>query len=185
MATMRFVATLNGKERVIDVDNLGHDDGFYTMILDGVSHEVDAQLLKSHIVSCNIDHRSYDCDVEHTGDQDNTLDGRLAVRVLGRVVEMEMLDERRKKMKEAAGAQMGGGGAGLVESPMPGKVLKYLVAEGDEVKMGQGVVVVEAMKMENELKAACNGVVMSLKVSEGEAVESGAALVQIEPTEEE
>jgi len=184
MPTMRFIATLNGQERVIDVDNLGHDDGYYTMTLDGVSHEVDAQLLVSQIVSCNIDHKSYDVDIEHTGDLSNTLDGRMAVRVRGRVVEMEMLDERRKKMKDASQSHLAGGGAGVIESPMPGKVLKFLVAEGDAVTEGQGVVVVEAMKMENELKASIDGVVTSLKVGEGDTVDAGAILATIEAPEE-
>jgi biotin carboxyl carrier protein len=185
MPTMRFIATLNGEDHVIDVDNLGHDDGYYTMTLDGVSHEVDAQLLPSQIVSCNIDHKSFDVDIEHTGDASNTLDGRMAVRVRGRVVEMEMLDERRKKMKEASQSHLAGGGAGAIESPMPGKVLKFLVSEGDTVVEGQGVVVVEAMKMENELKARIDGVVGAFKVGEGDTVDAGIVLVAIEPTLED
>jgi biotin carboxyl carrier protein len=70
-------------------------------------------------------------------------------------------------------------GPASVESPMPGKVVKVLVAVGDEVKAGQGVVVVEAMKMENELKAAKDGKVSSITVQEGQAVEAGQTLATL------
>jgi biotin carboxyl carrier protein len=67
-----------------------------------------------------------------------------------------------------------------VQSPMPGKVVKVLCAPGDEVKSGQGVVVVEAMKMENELKAPRDGNVKSIAVKEGQAVEAGQTLIAFE-----
>jgi len=71
-------------------------------------------------------------------------------------------------------------GASAVQSPMPGKVVKVLVAVGDEVKSGQGVVVVEAMKMENELKSPKDGKVKAVAVKEGQAVEAGQSLVTLE-----
>ncbi len=185
MPKMRFVATVDKTEHVIEVDNHGADDGYYTMTLDGVVHEVDAKLLKSNIVTALIDHRSYDVDLQKTGDPNDTLDGRMTVRVRGRELDMEMLDDRRKKMKEAAQSHLAGGGSGRVESPMPGKVLKLLVAEGDTVTEGQGVIVVEAMKMENELKAPCDGVISSIVVAEGETVDSGAPLLTVTAPESE
>lgn len=71
-------------------------------------------------------------------------------------------------------------GPQAVLSPMPGKVVKVAVAVGDEVKAGQGVVVVEAMKMENELKAPRDGKIKALSVQEGQAVEAGQSLVVID-----
>lgn len=178
MAKMRFIANLHGNEHIIVVDNHGRDDGAYTMTLDGKSFDVDAKLMKSHIVSALIDNHSYDVDVERASPE--PLDGRLAVRVRGRVVRFEMLDERRKKMKEAQSSRFEHAGAATVSSPMPGKVMKLLVGEGDDVVEGQGVVVVEAMKMENELKAPKAGTVTVIRVKEGDAVESGAAMLVIE-----
>ena len=70
-------------------------------------------------------------------------------------------------------------GEGTVASPMPGRVLKVLVAEGDEVEAGAAVVVVEAMKMENELCTQRAGAVKKVHVAPGQAVESGAKLVEI------
>ena len=104
MTEMRFIGELGGEERVVVVDNHDADDGYYTVTLDDHAYEVDAQLMKSLLVSALIDHRSYDIDVEKTSD--DPLDGRLSVRVRGRVVRLEMLDERRKKMKEAQSGRL-------------------------------------------------------------------------------
>jgi biotin carboxyl carrier protein len=180
MSRLRFVGETRGRDYVIDVDNHGNDDGYYTMVLNGKSYEVDAQLMRSQIVSMLIDQRSYDVDIEKTGDPTDTLDGRMNVRVRGRVVNLEMLDERRRKMKEAASSHLGGDGALAVESPMPGKVINILVQVGDALERGEGVVVVEAMKMENELKTAKKGVVKSIDVKKGESVTAGQVLVVIE-----
>jgi biotin carboxyl carrier protein len=79
-----------------------------------------------------------------------------------------------------AAKRAGGGGAGdlVVKSPMPGRVLKVLVAEGDAVERGTPLVVVEAMKMENELRATGPGKVAKVFVQAGQTVEGGAKLVQ-------
>ena len=72
-----------------------------------------------------------------------------------------------------------GGGAGAVETGMPGRVVSVLVSEGDEVKAGDGLVILEAMKMENEVRAPKAGVVVRVGVEEGMNVEAGALLVEI------
>lgn len=77
-------------------------------------------------------------------------------------------------------AKKSGGGEGLVTSPMPGRVLKVLVAEGDEIHAGRPLVVVEAMKMENELSSLRDGKVKKVYVKPGATVEGGAKLVEIE-----
>ena len=74
----------------------------------------------------------------------------------------------------------GSAGKAMLTSPMPGKVVKLLVGEGQEVEAGQGVIVVEAMKMENELKSAVAGKVKEIFVEEGQVVESGAKLLLVE-----
>jgi biotin carboxyl carrier protein len=85
-------------------------------------------------------------------------------------------------LREAGAAGTNGGGAGpaTVASPMPGKVVVVLVGEGDEVEEGQGLVVVEAMKMENELRSPKTGKVARIAVEEGQTVEAGAPLVVVE-----
>jgi len=86
----------------------------------------------------------------------------------------------RSKLAAAAATRPRDTGPTALRSPMPGKVVKVLVKVGDEVKAGQGIVVVEAMKMENELKAPRDGKVKQVSAEEGRAVESGQTLALIE-----
>jgi biotin carboxyl carrier protein len=82
--------------------------------------------------------------------------------------------------RRAADTGAGGSGPQLLTAPMPGRVLRLLVAPGDTVEARQGLVVIEAMKMENELRAARAGRVVAVRVAEGQSVEAGAPLVIVE-----
>ncbi|MEO8481428.1 MAG: biotin/lipoyl-containing protein [Acidobacteriota bacterium] len=88
-----------------------------------------------------------------------------------------LVDGRRRRQGESAGA---GQGQQRITAPMPGRVLRVLVQSGDDVVARQGLVVVEAMKMENELRAARAGRVREVVVTEGTSVEAGRLLVVIE-----
>ena len=116
--------------------------------------------------------RSYRCDIEPGAE------GRVAVLVGESVYPMELLDERRLRMRRASG-KFSAEGPQRVDAPMPGKVVRVMVKVGDDVTEGQGLVVVEAMKMENELKSPKAGKVTELHAVEGAAVESGAKLVVV------
>jgi biotin carboxyl carrier protein len=94
-------------------------------------------------------------------------------------VPIKLVDARRK-LAAAAAPRARDSGPHKIKSPMPGKVVKVLVKVGDEVKSGQGVAVVEAMKMENELRSPRDGVVKETPAQEGQAVEAGQTLVTIE-----
>ena len=101
--------------------------------------------------------------------------------VAGRDLTVQVQDERRRKQRAAeAAAATSGSGRRSVRSPMPGKVVKVLVEVGQTVHAGQGVVIVEAMKMDNELKAAGPGTVVEVKCREGALVEGNAELLVIE-----
>jgi biotin carboxyl carrier protein len=89
----------------------------------------------------------------------------------------EIHDPRRWN-RSAAG--LSASGPASVVSSMPGKVVRFLVAAGDEVRAGQGIVVVEAMKMQNELKSPRDGRVTALKASPGDSVNAGAVLALVE-----
>ena len=105
--------------------------------------------------------------------------GRWALGVVGERVEVAVQDERARGME--AGTATGGrvSGGGTVRAPMPGLVVRIEVAEGQEVDAGTGLVVVEAMKMENELRAPRPGKVQTVHVAVGQAVEKGASLVTL------
>lgn len=96
----------------------------------------------------------------------------------GRSYSVQVFDLRRRLARESI--TTAGAGAGVLKSQMPGKVVKVLKKEGDSVKAGDGLVIIEAMKMQNELKSPKDGVVKTCKVQEGQSVEGGALLYEID-----
>ena len=103
----------------------------------------------------------------------------LRVHLHGFDYEVNIDDERSLKLKEFAGGDASSEAAGQVSAPMPGLVVKLLVESGQEVKKNQGVIIVEAMKMENEIRAPLSGIVKEVRVRERQAVEKGEVLVVI------
>lgn len=93
--------------------------------------------------------------------------------------EVEALDERRRAIQEMTGAGKASSGPAPLVAPMPGLVVRVDVQSGDAVQAGQALVVMEAMKMENELRATAAGVVAVVRVQAGVAVEKGAVLVEL------
>jgi len=93
--------------------------------------------------------------------------------------EVEALDERRRAIQEMTGAGKATSGPAPLVAPMPGLVVRVDVQPGDAVQAGQALVVMEAMKMENELRATAAGVVAVVRVQAGVAVEKGAVLVEL------
>jgi biotin carboxyl carrier protein len=110
-------------------------------------------------------------------------DGVRTFHLGGRRIVAEVVDERTRAIQAMAGGAATAQRAASVRAPMPGLVVKVEVAVGDEVVRGQGVAVVEAMKMENELLAETDGRVVEVRVSPGETVEKGQVLVDLDPTE--
>lgn len=110
--------------------------------------------------------------------------GEWRLHLNGHRLEAEVVDERTRAIREMTGAAAGPQGPKPVRAPMPGLVVRVLVEPGQTVKAGQGVVIIEAMKMENELKAEADGVVSAVKVEAGTAVEKGAVLVEFESEDE-
>jgi pyruvate carboxylase subunit B len=105
--------------------------------------------------------------------------GRYTLWIDGFRHEVEALDERMRAIRELAGAAAGPTGPEPLVAPMPGMIVRVLVQPGDEVQPGQGLVVMEAMKMENELRAATPASVKAVRVQPGSAVEKGALLIEL------
>ncbi|NUO64117.1 MAG: biotin attachment protein [Gemmatimonadaceae bacterium] len=106
--------------------------------------------------------------------------GRYTLWLDGFRYEVEALDERTHAIRALSGAASAATGPAPLKAPMPGLVVRVNVAVGDEVAAGQGLVAIEAMKMENELRAAAAGRVKAVRVAVGEAVEKGQLLVEME-----
>ena len=174
---MRYQASIGGVERLVEVTPRG--ETYRVVIHEGTQAgknprvlEVDAVHLAGHAMSLIVDGRSGRCEVEPGKD------GKVAVLVGDEVHQLEILDERRLRLRRASG-KFTLEGPQRVDSPMPGKVVRVLVKQGDQVQEGQGLVVIEAMKMENELKSPKAGVVSELHAQEGQAVEAGAKLAVV------
>jgi acetyl/propionyl-CoA carboxylase alpha subunit len=105
--------------------------------------------------------------------------GRYTLWVDGHRYEVEALDERARAIRDLSAATATASGPAPVVAPMPGLVVRVSVAVGDVVAAGQGLVVMEAMKMENELRAVAAGTVRRVLVEPGTAVEKGAVLVEL------
>jgi len=107
--------------------------------------------------------------------------GRWAFLADGESVEVEVVDERTRHIRSLVGGGKGPVAGGTVKAPMPGLVVRVLVEPGQTVAAGAGLVVLEAMKMENELKAPGAGVVATVAAQPGQAVEKGQVLVTLRP----
>jgi pyruvate carboxylase subunit B len=110
--------------------------------------------------------------------------GMWSVRLAGGLLRADVMDERTRAIREMAGGGAAPAGPQPIVAPMPGMVVKVEVSEGDRVEAGQGVVVVEAMKMENELRSMGPGIVTRVHVREGEAVEKDQVLVDLAAPDE-
>jgi pyruvate carboxylase subunit B len=106
--------------------------------------------------------------------------GRYALVIDGFRYEVEALDERARAIRDLAAATAGPSGPAPLTAPMPGLIVRVNVAPGDVVAAGQGLVVMEAMKMENELRTQAAGTVRAVLVQPGAVVEKGARLVELE-----
>ena len=161
-----------GPEREIAWEVL--DDGRVRALIDGVEHLVEVKRLEGGAFWLLCDGRSGMVDVEPGKD------GGVAVEVAGLSAQVRFFDPRLEDLARAAARPRAAAGPEDVRAPMPGKVVKVLVKPGDLVQASQGLVVVEAMKMENELRSPREGRVKAVHVSEGQAVEGQEPLVTLE-----
>ncbi|MBR57092.1 MAG: hypothetical protein CMH54_03440 [Myxococcales bacterium] len=167
--TYRFVAIVDGKELPIQVEvGAGSQVRYRIGPNEGVADVHPAQDGTAYLMSRG--NKQLALRVARTGDNFDIMarDYQLGCR---------LVPESRYLMDQLRGG--GSGGEGIVRAHMPGRIIAVSVAPGDTVTADQGVVVLEAMKMENEIKAGLTGVVKSVHVETGDAVESGALLLEI------
>jgi biotin carboxyl carrier protein len=151
---MKVQIAIAGQAREIDLDNSG----------------AEIVRVEAGVYSVLKDGRSYDARIEEAKDM-------VIVFIDGHRFEVEIRDPRRWSRHSA---RQGGEGRANVIAPMPGKIVRLLVAEGDTVAAGQGLLVMEAMKMQNEMKAPKAGQVAALTAREGATVAAGEVLAAIE-----
>jgi biotin carboxyl carrier protein len=167
---MAYIAKSGGREHRLDVRS---ERDRLRVHLDGQEFLVDLLRVDSSLYSLLIGGRSFEVDLLEVEDA-------FMVLVDGQPFLVEIQDEQERRLRAAVGKEMARAAKRTVAAPMPGKVVKLLVKPGDAVKAGDGVIVVEAMKMENELKAPSPGTVKEIRVTEGKPVSAGEVLVVLE-----
>jgi biotin carboxyl carrier protein len=164
---MKYITTVNGKEfeiEIVDERHIRIGDRLLAVDFESVSGQP--------VFSLILDGRSYESFV-YQGDED------WEVLLRGRQFQVRVEDEREKRLRGAAGGGVAEGGEFHLKAPMPGLVVAIPITEGQEIKKGQVLLILESMKMQNELKAPRDGVVERIRVKTGESVEQKQTILSI------
>jgi len=164
---MKYITTIDNKQFEIEVIDERHVRVGERLL------EVDFQSVSGQpVFSLIVDGKSYESFV-YQGEED------WEVLLRGRQYQIKIEDEREKRLKAAAGGGAQAGGEFHLKAPMPGLVVSINVAEGQEIKKGQVLVILESMKMQNELKSPRDGVIERIRVKAGETVEQKQTLLNV------
>jgi biotin carboxyl carrier protein len=164
---MKYVTTIDGQEFKVEVVDERHIRIGERLL------EVDFESVSGQpVFSLILDGKSYESFVYPNEENWDVL-------LRGRQYQVKVEDEREKRLKTAAGGDAGGGEF-VLKAPMPGLVVAVMVEEGQEVKKGQVLLILESMKMQNELKSPRDGVVGRVRANAGESVEQRQTLLSVQ-----
>jgi len=170
---MKFEIELNGpggkRRRVVELERKG--EAFHVG-LDGKPINADAVQVSPNSVSVTLDGQAFEFHLTRSSD------GKMKLQCGPHEFSAEVIDPRAWRGRKQGGLEVEG--RQEVVAPMPGKVVRLLVAAGDEVEAGQGLLVVEAMKMQNEIRSPKSGKVERMHAKEGQAVNAGEVLAWVE-----
>ncbi len=163
------------------------DQTFEIELLDEQHIAIDGEILpfflqqgsETELFSLILDGRSHQVWVENGEPRADGAQPAYRVHLRGYDYDVRVDDERSLRLKEFSKTEGSSKDAGRIVAPMPGLVVKLLVEPGQEVKKGEGLVIVEAMKMENEIRSPISGTVEKINVIERQAVEKGQVLAVI------
>ncbi|MBM4423611.1 MAG: biotin/lipoyl-binding protein [Chloroflexi bacterium] len=164
---MRYLTTLNDKTYTIEINDDRH------VTVDGKMYEIDLEALAAQsLYSLLIDNQSYEAFIESD-------DEGWRVLMRGDLYEAKVVDERAARLAKSAGGAAPQSGDFHLKAPMPGLVVSVPVGEGQAVKKGDILVILESMKMQNELKSPREGTVARVKVKGGDTVEQNQIMVTV------
>lgn len=164
---MKYIATVEDKQFLVEIIDEKH------VSVDGKIYEVDFESVSGQpVYSLILDGRSHEAYVA-AGDHD------WQVLIRGRLFPVTVEDEREKRLRSAAGGGVAETGEFHLRAPMPGLVVSIPVTEGQAVKKGQVLLILESMKMQNELKSPRDGTVGRIRVKAGETVEQKQTLLSV------
>ncbi len=164
---MTYDVALDGKNYRLELNQV---DGRWSCRLDGREIDVDAVLARPNVLSLRIGNKAYEVKCERVASD-------VHIWVGSRRFAPEVRDPRSLRSR---GRSVDEHGPRKLTAPMPGKVVRILLAQGSEVEAGAGVLVVEAMKMQNEVKSPKKGTIQKITVAEGAAVNAGDVLAIVE-----
>ena len=164
---MLYDVTIDGKNHRLELTRAG---GRWSCRLDGRDLEIDAVLARPDVLSLRIGDMAYEVKSERVGDDLHLWVGSTRFAV-------EVRDPRSLRGRSRSADDHG---PRKITAPMPGKVVRLLVREGESVELGAGLAVVEAMKMQNEIKSPKKGTVQKVLVGEGATVNAGDVLAIVE-----
>jgi biotin carboxyl carrier protein len=162
----KFVVTVNNKKLFFDKDDNGN-------IKSGENnYKVDLTKLTENAFSIKINNKIYEATVERT-------EGGYVITINGNSFKTTVRSLLEEKANEYLQKREGANADGKIKAPMPGLIVKVLKAEGEAIQKGEPLIILEAMKMENEIRATVSGIIKSVKVNENSSVEKGALLLEI------
>ncbi len=164
---MTYEVSIDGENHRLE---LSRAEGLWSCRLDGREVEVDAVLARPDVLSLRIGNKAYEVKCERVA-------GEMHLWVGSARFAVEVRDPRSLRGRVRA---VDDHGPKNLTAPMPGRIVRVLVKQGDEVEAGAGVLVMEAMKMQNEIKSPKKGTIQKIMVSEGAAVNSGDVLAIVE-----
>ena len=166
---MKYEVVLDGKTRLVE---LAREDGGWKITLDGNLLDANAVEVAPNTFSVLLNGRSHQVRVAPRSDGSLTLHTAVG-EYRAEITDPRSWRGRRHGALEAEGLQQ-------IAAPMPGKVVRLLVKQGDTVEAGQGLMIVEAMKMQNEIRSPKSGKIEKLCAAEGQAVNAGEVLLWVE-----
>ena len=172
---MKLQLEMEGKLRIVELEP-GSSPSGYRVTLDGDSFDIHATQLRPGVLSILIEGRAYRAILEGDPTQNNGHDA--AIYIGGRRYPFRAEDPRSLKTRRAHAG--GHDGPKTIKASMPGRVVRVLAQQGDAVEANQSVVVIEAMKMQNEIKSPKAGTVAEIRVAPGDTVSAGDVLAVIE-----
>jgi biotin carboxyl carrier protein len=164
---MKYSTTIGEKTYIIEINR----DGEVT--IDGQSYPIDLRAIDEVTYSLLLENKSFEALVDMGSEED------VNVLLRGRLYAAQVMDERATRLSKASGGVAASTGEITVKSPMPGLIVAIPINEGDAVKKGQTLIVLESMKMENELKAPRDGTIGSIKVKMRQSVDQHQPLVVV------
>lgn len=164
---MKYITTVGDREFLVEVVDERH------VTVNGKTYEVDFETVSGQpVFSLIADGKSHEAYVRET-------DNEWQVLLRGRLYPVKVEDEREKRLRAAAGGGVAETGEFHLKAPMPGLIVAVPVTEGQEVKKGQVLLILESMKMQNELRSPRDGTVSRIKVRVGESVEQKQSLLSV------